>query len=284
MRAFAYGARCTDAPEATMLRPTRLLLSLAALLAVLAACRSAPPASTGAGGGQFVEREVQVAGAAHRYQVFVPAATRAGRAPVILFLHGSGERGDDNRRQVEVGLGPRVRDRARDFPAIVVFPQAPDGTEWSDNVAVVLAQLEAATVEFDGDRDRTYLTGLSMGGYGTWDLALREPTRFAALVPVCGGLSGGTRRPSLTVQSVAGEPDPFAAAAQRLRAVPTWIFHGARDDVVPPEQSRRMAAALRAAGAVDARYTEFADANHNSWDPGYATDALWTWLFAQQRR
>ncbi|WP_119718806.1 carboxylesterase family protein [Cognatilysobacter tabacisoli] len=267
-----------------MLRPTRLLLSLAALLAVLAACRSVPPASTGAGSGRFIEREVHVAGATHRYQVFVPAAARAGRAPVILFLHGSGERGDDNRRQVEVGLGPRVRDRARDFPAIVVFPQAPDGTEWSDNVAVVLAQLEAATVEFDGDRDRTYLTGLSMGGYGTWDLALREPTRFAALVPVCGGLSGGTRRPSLTVQSVAGEPDPFAAAAQRLRAVPTWIFHGARDDVVPPEQSRRMAAALRAAGAADARYTEFADANHNSWDPAYATDALWPWLFAQRRR
>lgn len=264
-----------------MPRPSRLLLVLAVSLAALAACRSAPPA---AGPGGFVERAVGVDGITYRYQVFVPATARRGKAPVIVFLHGSGERGDDNRRQLEVGLGPRVRARAADFPAIVVFPQAPDGTEWSDNVPAVLAQLEAATVEFGGDRDRTYLTGLSMGGYGTWDLALREPTRFAALVPVCGGLSGGSRRPTLTVQSVAGEADPFAAAARRLRAVPAWIFHGARDDVVPPEQSRRMAAALRAADAVDARYTEFPDANHNSWDPAYATDALWPWLFAQRRR
>lgn len=265
-----------------MPRPFRVLLLLTVAVA-LAACRTVP-ARAPAEGGRFVERAVVVGATTYRYQVFVPAVAAGASPPVILFLHGSGERGDDNRRQVEVGLGPHVRARAAEFPAIVVFPQAPDRTEWSDNVPVALAQLEAATVEFGGDRDRVYLTGLSMGGYGTWDLALREPTRFAALVPICGGLSGGTRRPSLTVQSVAREPDPFAAAAARLRAVPTWIFHGARDDVVPPEQSRRMAAALVAADAVDARYTEFADANHNSWDPAYATAALWPWLFAQRRR
>ena len=263
-----------------MPRPFRALLLLAAVMAV-AACRTVPAPTAG---GRFVQRAVAVGTATYRYQVFVPAVAAGASAPVILFLHGSGERGDDNRKQLEVGLGPHVRAHAAGFPAIVVFPQAPDGTEWSDNVAAVLAQLDAATVEFGGDRDRVYLTGLSMGGYGTWDLALREPTRFAALVPICGGLSGGTRRPSLTVQSVAAEPDPFAATAQRLRAVPTWIFHGARDNVVPPEQSRRMAAAMRAADAADARYTEFADADHNSWDPAYATDALWPWLFAQRRR
>lgn len=264
-----------------MFRPLRALLLLTAAAWGVVACRTAPAPTAG---GRFVERAVAIGATTYRYQVFVPTAAADASPPVILFLHGSGERGDDNRKQLEVGLGPRVRARAADFPAIVVFPQAPDGTEWSDNVPAVLAQLEDATVEFGGDRDRVYLTGLSMGGYGTWDLALREPTRFAALVPVCGGLSGGTRRPSLTVQSVAGEPDPFAATARRLRAVPTWIFHGARDDVVPPGQSRRMAAALQAAGAVDARYTEFAEANHNSWDPAYATDALWPWLFAQRRR
>jgi predicted peptidase len=125
---------------------------------------------------------------------------------------------------------------------------------------------------------------MSMGGYGTWEFALREPHRFAALVPVCGGIEGPERRPTLQVTPVAGATDPFAETARRLRDVPVWIFHGARDDVVPPEQSQRMAAALQAAGAARVRYTEFPDANHNSWDPAYSqTPELWPWLFAQRR-
>src|SRR5690606_20593485 len=149
-------------------------------------CSSAPQRQDT---GTFVEREIVLEGRPHRYQVFVPArAATPGKAPVVLFLHGSGERGDDNRSQLEVGLGPRVRAEAARFPAIVVFPQAPEGAEWNQLAEVVTAQLEAATREFGGDPDRTYLTGLSMGGYGAWDLALRQPGRFAALVPVCGGL------------------------------------------------------------------------------------------------
>src|SRR5690606_5978478 len=119
-----------------------------------------------------------VDGRVHRYQVFVPARAAApGKAPVILFLHGSGERGDDNRRQLTVGLGPHVRSRADDFPAIVVFPQVPEGSEWHQLADVAFAQLDAATREFAGDPDRTYLTGLSMGGYGAWELALRQSYR-----------------------------------------------------------------------------------------------------------
>ena len=231
-----------------------------------------------------MEREVRVSGTSYRYRVFVPATRKAGKRPVIVFLHGSGERGDDNRKQLAVGLGPYVEKHAGDFPAIVVFPQAPQDSEWHDNLAMTLAALDAATREFGGDPERTYLTGMSMGGYGTWEFALREPHRFAALVPVCGGIVAPDRRPSMQVSPVAGVADPFAEVARRLHDVPVWIFHGALDDVVPPDQSRRLAAALKAAGATDARYTEFPDANHNSWDPAYSqTPELWPWLFAQRR-
>lgn len=260
----------------------RFLLLLLALSTIVAACSTTPsPRGTS---GQFVSREVVVGGNAHAYQVFVPAQRAGGRhPPVILFLHGSGECGNDNQKQTEVGIGSYVRAHLDDFPAIVVFPQAPEGTEWNQNVDMVLAQLDAATREFDGDPDRTYLTGLSMGGYGTWDIALREPRRFAALVPICGGLvhSG---RPSMNVASVENEADPYAAAALRLRSVPAWIFHGARDGLVPPEFSRRMHAALKAAGA-DVRLAEFPETGHNAWDPAYSqTPELWTWLFAQKLR
>ncbi|WP_202839482.1 alpha/beta hydrolase-fold protein [Luteimonas saliphila] len=250
------------------------------LAAMLAGCASAPQRGER---GEFFERELAVDGRVHRYQVFVPARAAApGKAPVVLFLHGSGERGDDNRRQVAVGLGPYVRSRTDDFPAIVVFPQAPEGSEWNQLADVAFAQLDAATREFGGDPDRTYLTGLSMGGYGAWELALRQSYRFAAVVPVCGGLVH-PRRPSMAVTGLADEADPYAAVAQRLRAMPVWIFHGAQDDLVSPEYSRRLDAAFRAAGARNVRYTEFPDANHNSWDPAYATPELWTWLFAQRQ-
>lgn len=263
-----------------VLRRSAAFALLPCLCSLLAACMSAPTRDRGG----FVERSVTVAGLAHRYQVFVPASAAGGRSPpVIVFLHGSGERGSDNHKQTEVGIGAYVRRHMHDFPAIVVFPQAPEGTEWNQNHAVVMAELDAATDEFGGDRRRTYLTGLSMGGFGTWDYALREPDRFAALVPICGGLVA-PGRPSMNVAAVAGAADPYAAAAGPLKDVPVWIFHGARDDVVPPEFSRRMAAALNDAGAKDARYSEFPDAGHNSWDAAYlGTPELWPWLFAQRR-
>jgi predicted peptidase len=247
---------------------------------MLAACTSTPQRAER---GAFVEREITLDGRRHRYQVFVPAREAAtGKVPVVLFLHGSGERGDDNQSQLRVGLGPHVRAHAADFPALVVFPQAPAGSEWNQVVDVVFAQLDAATREFGGDPDRTYLTGLSMGGYGVWELAQRQGYRFAALVPVCGGLVH-PGRPSMAVTGLADEADPYQAVAQRLRDRPVWIFHGARDESVPVEYSRQLHAAFQAAGAPHARYTEFPDAGHNSWDPAYATPELWTWLFTQRQ-
>jgi predicted peptidase len=256
--------------------------SIAAVVAaLLPACSAMPPSIAP---GTFVERTLVSDGASHRYQVFVPTPQAGGAHPaVILFLHGTGERGSDGAKPTLVGLGPHVRAHAADFPAIVVFPQAPDGHDWNGMAAdIAFATLEQATNEFNGDRKRTYLTGLSMGGYGTWELALLQPQRFAALVPICGALLPPRDERDLYVTPLAGAADPYATLAKRLRHLPAWIFHGAKDDLVPPDDDRLTYAALRAAGA-DARYTEFPDANHNAWDPAYAMTELWRWLFAQHR-
>jgi len=237
--------------------------------------------------GHFVQRAVKLDGRTAHYQVFVPrdAAATRGQLPVVLFLHGSGERGRDNRRQTQAGLGPYLRAHAADFPALVVLPQAPDGQEWAgDNNRLAVAALDAAIAEFGADPDRQYLTGMSMGGYGSWNIALADPARFAAIVPVCGAvLAPRAVRQSLFVEAVADQADPYAALAARLKQTPIWIFHGALDDVVRPDDDRRLHAAFQQAGAADVRYTEYPQGNHNAWDATYADAAMWAWLWAQRR-
>lgn len=256
------------------------LTALMLILLSLCACSTTSPRESQ---GKFVPREVVVAGATHRYQVFVPSQAAGRHPPVILFLHGSGERGEDNQSQLNAGLPVYIRKHMDDFPAIVVIPQAPTDGEWvGASLKAAVAALEESTREFGGDTKRTYLTGLSMGGFGTWELALMEPNRFAALVPICGAITQINPERPLYVAPVIHEPDPYAALAARLRHIPTWIFHGAKDDVVPPQDDRKIYAALKAAGA-DVQYTEFPDANHNSWDATYNDDAMWRWLFAQHK-
>ena len=258
------------------------VLGVLLLSSVLGACSTQPqrPAT-----GAFVKRALTHDGATYRYQVFVPSQQAGGRhPPLILFLHGTGERGSDGAKPTQAGLGPYLRLHLVDFPAIVVFPQAPDASQWNGLAATIAFDaMEQASEEFGGDHDRTYLTGLSMGGYGVWELALMRPQRFAALVPICGALLAPSDERDLFVTPVAGETDPYAALARRLKDVPIWMFHGARDDLVLPHDDRLTYAALRAAGG-DVRYTEFPDANHNAWDPAYATPELWQWLLDQHRR
>lgn len=258
-----------------------LLGAMAMMMA--AGCASTPDAS----GGQFIGRAVKVDGQTSYYQVFVPrnAAASRGELPVVLFLHGSGERGRDGRRQTQAGLGPQLRQQTSTFPALVVLPQTPEGQEWSGkNNRIALAALDAAIAEFGADPQRQYLTGMSMGGYGSWNLALDNPQRFAAIVPVCGAVQAPrATRSTLLVEDVAHQADPFAAIAQRLKQVPIWIFHGALDDVVPPDDDRKLYAAFQQAGAKDARYTEYPEGNHNAWDATYADAAMWAWLWEQKR-
>lgn len=258
----------------------RILFSGCIFILALAACSSMSSPDH----GNFFKRSVTVAGKAYAYQVFVPAHRASGTmTPVILFLHGSGERGGDGEKQMHAGLGPYVREHAADFPAIVVFPQVPEDQEWMGaNTDMALAALDAATTEFNGDPKRTYLTGLSMGGYGTWEIALKAPDRFAALVPICGALLPPNDERALYVSGVANAADPYAALAAKLEKVPVWIFHGGKDDLVPPTDDRRIFAAFKAAGA-EAQYTEFPDAGHNSWDATYRHDAMWQWLFTQRK-
>jgi predicted peptidase len=233
----------------------------------------------------FLDRTVSADGQTYRYQVFVPANwDKHKNWPLILFLHGAGERGADGLLQTDVGLAHAIREHASRFPFVVVMPQCPKERLWTEPEmeAQALAALDQSIKEFHGDRDRIYLTGLSMGGYGTWDLAAKYPNRFAAYVPICGGIHGPPEYPRINV-SVANDPkitDPYAETARRIGKTPVWIFHGGADDTVPMEESRKMYAALQAANA-NVKYTEYPGVGHNSWDKAYAEPELVPWLLEQ---
>ncbi len=225
----------------------------------------APPA-TG-----FLFKTLTVDKTTYAYSVYVPPEYTAERAwPVILFLHGAGERGEDGLVQTEVGIGTAIR-RHRDLiPAIVVMPQCRPGQAWVGDMAnMALACLDATTREYRVDPQRVYLTGLSLGGHGSWMIAAEQPTRFAAVVPVCGFVDRGDGA------------SQAAKIAQRLAKVPIWCFHGEADRVVPVEHSRKMVDELRKAGA-DVRYTEVPGVGHDVWNPAYENPELWKWLFAQR--
>ncbi len=219
-------------------------------------------------------------GSTRRYRIWhTPGVPTAQALPVLLFLHGSGERGDDNAAQIAVGLGPALRRQAPPWPLLAVFPQLRADALWADAEAEAALQvLAAACAQFGGDATRVALTGLSRGGYGVWELALSAPTRFRALLPVCGGIEPPAHDAALRVTTLQDARDPFATAAQALRHLPCWIVHGARDTVISPQQSRAMAAALCSVGAAELHYRELAAANHNAWDAAYADAMLWRWL------
>jgi RNA polymerase sigma factor (sigma-70 family) len=185
--------------------------------------------------------------------------------PVVLFLHGSGQVGTDNKKQLDIGLAPAIRNNGMPFPFIGVFPQA-DRSSWlsdSESGRRALAILEEVEREHATDRRRVYLTGVSMGGEGVWSLATAHPTRFAAIVPVCGG----------------GDPNRAAA----LKNTPCWAFHGDADDVVPVRATRDMVQALTEAGGRP-QYQEYRGVGHNCWDRAYGEAELYRWLQDQARR
>ncbi|WP_395832211.1 prolyl oligopeptidase family serine peptidase [Archangium violaceum] len=233
----------------------------------------------------FLARTATLAATTYRYQIYLPPGFTPDRLwPVILFLHGAGEGGSDGLQQTRVGLGPALRRFPERFPAVVVFPQSRRGHPWRGPMAeLALHTLEQAIREFHGDPNRLYLTGVSMGGYGTWRLALEDPHRFAALVPICGGLDAPGRRTLPRNPGAASSvPEPFLEAARHLRHVPTWIFHGEEDTIIPVEESRIMVQALREVGAP-VRYTEYPEVEHDSWDPAYAEQELMPWLLSHVR-
>jgi predicted peptidase len=187
---------------------------------------------------------------------YVPSQTW----PLLLFLHGAGERGDDVGRVAIHGPPKLIREATMDLPFIVVSPLVPEDRIWS--VRFLDALLEEIARRYSVDDDRIYVTGLSMGGYGTWELALEFPHRFAAIAPISGG---GTMPGACT-----------------LRHLPIWAFHGGRDQVVPPAHTEDFVTRLRACDG-HIRYTRYEDAGHDAWTRTYANPELYEWLLSHRR-
>ena len=177
--------------------------------------------------------------------------------PLLIFLHGAGERGDDL-ELVKIHGPPKLIEQGVDLPFVVASPQVALNEWWSPSTVVWL--LKDIQSRLNIDPKRVYLTGLSMGGYGTWETAIRYPNLFAAIVPICGR----------------GDP----AMAERIKHIPTWIFHGAKDDVVPIKYSEAMYEALKPYGNVE--FTVYPEAMHDSWTETYADMKLYEWLLSHK--
>lgn len=207
-------------------------------------------------------------GKAHSFVIFVPAKFEPGsQPPAMLFLHGAGDGGTNNINQIMVGLGPAIWKRKASFPFVTVFPQCRTGSNWGadgPDAQRALAMLKQTQAEFGTDPDRVYLTGLSMGGTGTWSIATKDPSAWAAIVPMCAG-------------PATAKVEKFIAAR-----LPVWNFCGDKDREGIVKANREMQAALTKAG-VNAKYTEYPGVGHNCWDEAYGTDALYKWLLQQAR-
>jgi predicted peptidase len=197
------------------------------------------------------------------YLLFLPEAYGEEKQswPLIMFLHGAGERGSDLNK-VKVHGPPKIVRQRKDFPFIVVSPQCPKDDWWTDKVEVLINLLDDIVARYDVDTERIYLTGLSMGGYGTWALAAEYPERFAAIAPICGG---GNR-----------------IMAFRLKDMPVWAFHGAKDSLIPLKQSEEMVNAIKARGG-DAKLTVYPDAGHDSWTETYNNEQLYDWFLKHHK-
>jgi predicted peptidase len=195
-----------------------------------------------------------------KYLLYLPKDYDAQPSwPLVLFLHGAGERGDDLEMVKKAGP-PKLIAEGQSFPGLVVSPQCPKDKSWEP--FELSALLDEIVEKYKVDQDRIYLTGLSMGGFGTWALAAYSPKRFAAIVPICGG----------------GDPQ----TARRIAHIPAWVFHGAKDTTVPLERSERMVEALKRTGGK-VRFTVYPDASHDSWTATYANPEVFQWLFEQRR-
>lgn len=221
--------------------------------------------------GNIESRTVRVDAADFNYQVYIPPNVAEEKLPVMIFLHGIRERGNGGLVPTTGAAGAVVRHYFAQVPAIVLLPQCRPGSYWSDPVMeqMVMNALRQTVEEFGADERRIYLIGVSMGGYGVWHFAFNHPTRFAALVSVCGGSS-----------ILAG--DRFAALAERIGATPAWLFHGADDRVVPVGESRQIVKALEANGG-NVKYNEYENVGHNVWFNVLGEKDLLPWLLAQKR-
>ena len=255
-----------------MIRPLLLAAFVATLSSVAFAAEDPFAKRTFTGGD----------GATLPYRLLSPETPAAGkRYPLVIFLHGAGERGTNNESQLTHCARDFAKPEVRvKFPCFVLAPQCPGDRKWCEvdwgdpkphltpkdpsvPMGLLLTLLPQVMKELPIDPSRVYVTGLSMGGFGTWDLITRQPGLFAAAAPICGG----------------GD----VTAAPALAKLPIWIFHGGNDGVVKTVRAQLMIEALKQAGSTVAKYTEYPGVGHDSWGKAFAEPEFFTWLFAQQK-
>ncbi len=197
-----------------------------------------------------------------KYLLYLPEGYESqDKWPLIIFLHGYGERGDDLELVKKHGLAKLI-EAGQDFPFIIASPQCPDTTVWPEQADELAGLIDALIAEHNIDTSRVYLTGLSMGGYGTWYLASRYPDKFAAIAPICGG--GGWWM------------------TNSLKNIPAWVFHGDADPVVPLIESELMVNRVKEAGG-DVTFTVYPGVDHDSWTETYDNPKLYEWLLSHQK-
>lgn len=240
-----------------MIANCRSFVVLIGVLATTATWISPAPAQESGQSAARLDRQIQVT---MDYLLFLPQDyDKKASWPLMLFLHGAGERGD-NIDLVKVHGPPKIVEAEKDFPFVLVSPQCKSKRWWQPTELTAL--LDEIVENYKVDQDRIYVTGLSMGGFGTWSLAAYTPDRFAAIVPICGG----------------GEP----YRTKRYPHLPVWVFHGAKDTVVPPERSQEMVDAIEKHDG-NVKLTIYPEAGHNAWTETYDNPDLYEWLLQQKR-
>jgi predicted peptidase len=253
--------------------PQKLLITVASLLGLAGAGRAAElPLDK----RTFTDAKGKVL----RYRLLKPEDYDPKQSyPLVVFLHGAGERGEDNDKQLVHGVAEFAKpENRKKYPCFLIAPQCPANVKWVDcdwgadahkqpaeptePLRQTLELIPALQKEFSIDAKRIYATGLSMGGYGTWDIIARKPELFAAAVPICGG----------------GDE----ATAKQIAKIPVWAFHGAKDTAVKVSRSRNMIEAIKKAGG-EPKYTEYPNEGHFSWGPAYRDADMFKWLFAQKK-
>jgi predicted peptidase len=241
------------------------------LLSVLGGLFSSAISSKNGGPqGSLQSRTIQVGDDNFDYQVYVPPQSEGEQnLPLIVFLHGIGQRGSGGFVPV-TGVGGEVaRHYLARVPAIILLPQCRRTSYWSDPVMdeMVIRELTQTVEDLEADANRVYLIGVSMGGYGVWHLAMQHPKKFAALVSICGG-------------SPITRGDRFVPLAEKIGKTPAWLFHGTEDKVVQVSESRQIVSALEAIGGA-VEYSEYTGVGHNVWMNALAEKELLPWLLAQ---
>ena len=239
----------------------KLIALIVAPFVLIAAARSEEPIP-----GKQVEQKLAIGEKTVKYLLYLPNDFKggAGQWPFMLFLHGRGESSGPLSLVKKWGP-PRLLDHGESFPYIIASPQCPAKESWAQpgQQELLLKLIEHIEKTYSVDQNRVYLTGLSMGGYGTWQMATRYPDLFAAIVPICGG----------------GDPN----RVQRIAKIPTWVFHGEDDRTVPIKRSEEMVEAMKAAGATDIQFTRYPSTGHDSWTKAYNDPKLYEWLLSHKR-